>query len=1262
MCYANDIPENFCNDNLSLFYLKHSLVVLNDRPNNLITIDTEVENIGSPILDYQLAGLSQPTAEVKVSSACYNAFDRLQNYIGLDTMSEISIFKPSLMLDKKPCSTILVTGVNGGTKPVTVNQKGCSVLGLNAYCSNDTVGNILSFADARDSSYSLQWNNELDQFELQVFENGETYIFKRHPGSETLYMCNLNEAVVYVQTVTDNSKFYTKRQRVMANKARLLQRRLGFVSTQNLIKMINSGLILNCEVTQGDVQRAELIYGQDIGEIKGKSTAEKGPIIVIDDNIKAAIIEPQVAHCDIFFVDKKPFLLTLFTETEYSMCTRIKSRNSTDVIPALLRHILEMRRVGFEVKVIRCDGEGAIVFDAEDDAQLLKHGLIVDPVTAGEAVPRIERKIRTIKEKARCLCTTLPFRLARKVEDSAIIWATNRVNIMPTVNSSEYITPREKVYGRKIDARIDGKHGFGDYVQIINAKTDNSMTERSRGAIALLPTGNLDGSWYYYTLDNANTVRRRRSRALPMPEEVILRLNQLYTIDHNSTSSVRRRAKDNPKNNWDLQNFQNDDDEEVNTDKVIQQPQVSHDVGYTWEFVLEPEVDSQGESIRSTVPAADQLNTEEIDQTDADSQLDNLSTNDITQPTIMGNDQVIDYERSNSVHLNQGEVSSGNTTIIEEPTAMEEPIYLHDTGLNQPGSDGTTSTPKHQHNLRVEARKPSGFWRACELHVSHISKPKKKNMTVKKALERLGDDAENSIRSEMELVISQKEAFKPVHVNELDYNQRKTIIPSMMFLKEKFNAEGQFEKLKSRLVAGGHRQDKEVFESVSSSTVSTSSVLMIAAIAAVEQRAIAVIDFPGAYLNSPLPSDHPTVYMRLDKELTRIACEIDPTYNEYLKEDGTVVVKLLKALYGCVQSSKVWYDMLTTKLGGIGYVKNPQDTCVFNKYNAKSGKQVTVVIHVDDIMMTTSGEDNISHEIKLIQDCFGELTVSRGKNLNYLGMNFVFLDKSVKITMGGFISDFLQDMDSIIPGTCETPASKELFQIGDTKLVDDNTREFFHSTVARLLYLAKRVRPDILLTISYLAKRVQHPNEDDYKKLCRLVKYIRRSSELGIILEADKLLHVVAWIDASHAVHVDHKSHSATVISLGKGPIYQKSGSQRINTKSSTESETVALSDGSSQVIWSRNFLIDQGYKLDPALIYQDNTSTMFLIKNGKSNSERTKHIATRFYFVKDRVESGEIKIEYLQTAQMVADILTKPLQGALFFKLRALLHNWPLN
>ena len=87
--------------------------------------------------------------------------------------------------------------------------------------------------------------------------------------------------------------------------------------------------------------------------------------------------------------------------------------------------------------------------------------------------------------------------------------------------------------------------------------------------------------------------------------------------------------------------------------------------------------------------------------------------------------------------------------------------------------------------------------------------------------------------------------------------------------------------------------------------------------------------------------------------------------------------------------------------------------------------------------------------------------------------------------------------------------------------------------------------------------------------------------------------------------------------------------------------------------------MIAQGYKIGPATVYQDNQSTMALVKNGRSKSERTRHIAIRYFFMADRVASGEISVEYMPTGDMLADILTKPLQGALFKRLRNRLLNW---
>ena len=510
----------------------------------------------------------------------------------------------------------------------------------------------------------------------------------------------------------------------------------------------------------------------------------------------------------------------------------------------------------------------------------------------------------------------------------------------------------------------------------------------------------------------------------------------------------------------------------------------------------------------------------------------------------------------------------------------------------------------------------------------------------------------------MSQLVLDKPVWEGVDIDQLPRDKLKRIITSHMFLKEKYTASGLFDKVKSRLVAGGHLQDRAIYSNGSSPTVSTQAVLMVAAIAAKEKRAVATADVQGAFLFSELPEDGEPILMRLDKYLTSVLIKLDPSYEKFVQSNGTCVVKLKRALYGCVESARQWYDTFSTQLGKMGFIKNKQDICVFNRLES-DGTQTTIVVHVDDMMITASTEVVIDKLTAELNEVYPGLSTQRGRKLEYVGMVFDFTEQyKCRITMDGYIIDLLDEYDNIT-GVAETPATNNLFEIKESRLLEDSAREYYHSLTAKLLYLGKRVRPDILTACSFLSKRVQNPTEEDMKKLERVIRYLRHTRHLGIILEADKHLTVIAYVDASYGVHQNMKSHTGCTIGIGRGPIYAKSSGQKLNTKSSTEAELVGLSDSTGQILWTRNFLIEQGYNVEAAIVYQDNMSTIALVKNGKSNSERTRHIAIRFFFVADRVASKEIKVEYMQTGEMLADILTKPLQGDLFRKLRDRLLNW---
>jgi hypothetical protein len=318
-----------------------------------------------------------------------------------------------------------------------------------------------------------------------------------------------------------------------------------------------------------------------------------------------------------------------------------------------------------------------------------------------------------------------------------------------------------------------------------------------------------------------------------------------------------------------------------------------------------------------------------------------------------------------------------------------------------------------------------------------------------------------------------------------------------------------------------------------------------------------------------------------------------------------------------------------------------------------NGKQCTVVIYVDDLFFTCELEYVIDDTLAVLCKAFeSKLVVNSGLEHDYLGMHFNFASVGeVKVTMPGYIEELMKL--SSVTGIADSPASPQLFTINKSPtLLTADEKEWFHSQVARILYLAKRVRGELLLIVSFLATRVNHPDQDDRKKLIRMLRYINGTRH-------DPGSPIAAYIDASYVVHSDYRSHTGMIITVGGGAIDMRSTKQKLNVKSSTEAELVALSDMCSRVIWCREFLVAQGMKPPPANVFQDNQSTIALVKRGNSASERTRHVAIRFFWVKDRVDNGDLEIVYMPTKDMIADVLTKPLQGEAFKRLRNMLLNW---
>ncbi len=212
----------------------------------------------------------------------------------------------------------------------------------------------------------------------------------------------------------------------------------------------------------------------------------------------------------------------------------------------------------------------------------------------------------------------------------------------------------------------------------------------------------------------------------------------------------------------------------------------------------------------------------------------------------------------------------------------------------------------------------------------------------------------------------------------------------------------------------------------------------------------------------------------------------------------------------------------------------------------------------------------------------------------------------------------------------------------------------FHHATAQLLFLSARARHDIQPATAFLTTRVKSPDEDDWGKVKQTLGYLKGTLHMPLVLSADLLTLLCWWVDAAYAVHHNCKGRMGAGMSFGQGMACSDSWKHKIMTKSSTEAEIVGVDGLLGYILWARYFMEEQGYDMEPLLLYQDNMSAILLETNGKvSSSKRTKHIKVKYFFIKEMVDNGEIVIEHSPTEQMWMDINTKPKQGKVFHKFR---------
>jgi hypothetical protein len=208
--------------------------------------------------------------------------------------------------------------------------------------------------------------------------------------------------------------------------------------------------------------------------------------------------------------------------------------------------------------------------------------------------------------------------------------------------------------------------------------------------------------------------------------------------------------------------------------------------------------------------------------------------------------------------------------------------------------------------------------------------------------------------------------MKVRHKAELTPEQRKQALAYLMFLKRK-----QCGTVKWRGCADGRPQRRCISKmGASSPTVARESVFLTALINAVENREVAVVDIPVAFMQAYMDEES---FVRVNGKMAELIVEIDPwMYGPHVTQEGTNVVffvELLKALYGTLRAARLFWEKVSGQLIVWGFVVNPYDRCMVNKIII--GKQCTVAWHVDDLKISHVDNSVVNEVIAMLADTFG---------------------------------------------------------------------------------------------------------------------------------------------------------------------------------------------------------------------------------------------------------------------------------------------------
>lgn len=386
------------------------------------------------------------------------------------------------------------------------------------------------------------------------------------------------------------------------------------------------------------------------------------------------------------------------------------------------------------------------------------------------------------------------------------------------------------------------------------------------------------------------------------------------------------------------------------------------------------------------------------------------------------------------------------------------------------------------------------------------------------------------------------------------------------------------------------------------------------------------MDVKGAYLNGELDIE---IYMKQAEGFVVQG-----------KEDW--VHRLKKTLYGLKQSGRVWYFKLHSFLISLGFARS---ACDHSLYTFKSSNNFTMIaIYVDDLVIATISTTllrNIKAELSNTFEMtdLGELHWSLGLD--------IIQDRSkhiLSINQKKYINHILErfKMTDCKPiSTPMDPNAQLQHNENDTNISTDTP---YQSAVGSLMYVMVATRPDIAYAVGAVSRFNTTPQQHHWAAIKRIFRYLRATSDFELQFSSSDPT-TIGYCDSDWAGdRSDRRSTTGYLFTLENGAISWKSKKQQTVALSSTEAEYMAATHATKEAIWLRKLMQELNHQqLHPTTIHIDNQGAQALTRNPVQHN-RSKHIDIQYHFVREQVEANQVQLKYLETSNMPADILTKPI------------------